>query len=245
MAKIQAKINRFQSQENDRALRGHAGIPDTGNRHVALFGRDHGVVLLRLHRHFVGVGLGLYAALPKKKKPFGRKLSLFLVGSFLVGFAAIYGGENMQIEGLFFGLLGGVFQAAVVHYLIAKVFGPMLFGRIWCGWACWTVMILDLLPFTTPQRAPPATLWLVPLSALCRQPGAGCAGLVRIWLHRRRNGTIGTGLVHRWQPVLLRNRDRAGLCLERQPRFLQIRLPGQCALEDHIPLRAAEDRRRG
>ena len=99
----------------------------------------------------VGVGLGLYAALPKKKKPFGRKLSLFLVGSFLVGFAAIYGGENMQIEGMFFGLLGGVYQAAVVHYLIAKVFGPMLFGRIWCGWACWTVMILDLLPFTHPS----------------------------------------------------------------------------------------------
>jgi len=99
----------------------------------------------------VGVGLGLYAALPKKKKPLGRKLSLFLVGSFLVVFAAIYGEENMQIEGLFFGLLGGIFQAAVVHYLIAKVFGPMLFGRIWCGWACWTVMILDLLPFQRPS----------------------------------------------------------------------------------------------
>ena len=99
----------------------------------------------------VGVGLGLYAALPKKKKPFGRKLSLFLVGSFLVGFAAIYGEENMQIEGLFFGLMSGVFQVAVVHYLIAKVFGPILFGRIWCGWACWTVMILDLLPFQRPS----------------------------------------------------------------------------------------------
>lgn len=22
---------------------------------------------------------------------------------------------------------------AVIHYLIAKVFGPVLFGRIWCG----------------------------------------------------------------------------------------------------------------
>ena len=94
----------------------------------------------------VGVGLGLYAALPKKKKPLGRRLSLFLVGTFLVGFAAIANGENMQLEGLFFGLLGGVVQAAVVHYLIAKIFGPMLFGRIWCGWACWTVMVLDLLP---------------------------------------------------------------------------------------------------
>ncbi len=98
----------------------------------------------------VGVGLGLYAALPKKKKPLGRRLSLLLVGTFLVGFAAIYGQENMQIEGAFFGLLGGVYQAAVVHYLIAKIFGPMLFGRIWCGWACWTVMVLDLLPFKRP-----------------------------------------------------------------------------------------------
>ncbi len=97
-----------------------------------------------------GVGLGLYAALPKKHKPFGRRLSLLLIGIFLVGFAAIAGAENMQLEGVFFGLLGGVYQAAVVHYLIAKIFGPVLFGRIWCGWACWTVMVLDLLPFKRP-----------------------------------------------------------------------------------------------
>ena len=109
----------------------------------------------------VGVGLGLYAALPKKKKPFGRRLSLLMVGTFLVGFAAIYGQENMQLEGAFFGLLGGITQAAVVHYLIAKVFGPMLFGRIWCGWACWTVMILDLLPFKRPAgRVPGKWGWI-------------------------------------------------------------------------------------
>ncbi len=109
----------------------------------------------------VGVGLGLYAALPKKKKPLGRRLSLILVGTFLVGFTAIYGQENMQIEGVFFGLLGGVTQAAVVHYLIAKIFGPMLFGRIWCGWACWTVMVLDLLPFKRPAgRLPGKWGWM-------------------------------------------------------------------------------------
>jgi hypothetical protein len=68
----------------------------------------------------VGIGLGLYAALPKKKKPWGQRVSLFLVRSFLIGIAAIQGEENMQIEGLFFGLLGGVFQAAVVHYLISR-----------------------------------------------------------------------------------------------------------------------------
>jgi ferredoxin-type protein NapH len=94
-----------------------------------------------------GLGLGLYAALPKKNKPLGRRLALFLIGAFLFGFAGLWGLENIQLEGFFFGLLAGVFQAAVVHYLIAKIFGPVLFGRLWCGWACWTVMILDLLPF--------------------------------------------------------------------------------------------------
>lgn len=109
----------------------------------------------------VGVGLGLYAALPKKQKPLGRRLALFLVGAFLFGFAGIAGAENIQIEGLFFGLLTGVVQAAVIHYLIAKIFGSILFGRLWCGWACWTVMVLDLLPFKRSRgRLPGRWGWL-------------------------------------------------------------------------------------
>jgi ferredoxin-type protein NapH len=99
----------------------------------------------------IGVGLGLYAVLPKQRKPTGRRLTLFLVGAFLIGFAVFIGQENTQIEGLLFGLLTGVVQMAVIHYMIAKILGPVLFGRLWCGWACWTVMILDLLPFTRPS----------------------------------------------------------------------------------------------
>ena len=99
----------------------------------------------------LGIGLGLYVTLPKKKKPVGRRLTLFLVGLFLVGFAIFLGHENVQLEGAIFGLLTGVFQMGVIHYMIAKIFGPVLFGRMWCGWACWTVMILDLLPFKRPS----------------------------------------------------------------------------------------------
>ena len=95
----------------------------------------------------IGLGLGLYAVLPKKRKPLGRRLTLFLVGLFLVIFAIFIGYENVQIEGFFFGLMTGVVQMAVIHYFIAKIIGPLLFGRLWCGWACWTVMVLDLLPF--------------------------------------------------------------------------------------------------
>lgn len=108
---------------------------------------------------FAATGLGLYAALPKPKKPLGRRVALLLIGTLLIGTAA--GGENMQIEGFFFSLMGGVAQGALIHYLIAKFFGPLLFGRIWCGWACWTVMVLDLLPFKrSPGRVPGRWGWL-------------------------------------------------------------------------------------
>jgi len=109
----------------------------------------------------LGVGLGLYGTLPRKHKPIGRRLTLFLVGLFLIGFAIFMGHENVQLEGAIFGLLTGVVQMAVIHYMIAKIFGPLLFGRMWCGWACWTVMLLDLLPFKRPAgRLPGRWGWL-------------------------------------------------------------------------------------
>jgi ferredoxin-type protein NapH len=109
----------------------------------------------------LGVGLGLYATLPKQKKPRGRRLTLILVGLFLIGFAIFMGNENIQIEGAIFGLMTGVIQMGVTHYLIAKIIGPLLFGRMWCGWACWTVMVLDLLPFKRPSgRLPRRFGWI-------------------------------------------------------------------------------------
>ena len=40
----------------------------------------------------------------------------------------------------------------MIHYAVAKIFGPLLFGRGWCGYACWTAMVLDLLPYKEPQQ---------------------------------------------------------------------------------------------
>ena len=55
--------------------------------------------------------------------------------------------ENMQIEGFFFYLFAGVFVSATLHYFIAKIFGPLIFSRGFCGWGCWIAMVLDLLPW--------------------------------------------------------------------------------------------------
>jgi ferredoxin-type protein NapH len=95
----------------------------------------------------LGIGIGVYSALPRRSKPWGRRLSQFLVGAYMLVFLGLIERENMQIEGFFFYLLAGVFAGAVIHYLVAKVFGPLVFNRGWCGWACWTAMVLDLLPF--------------------------------------------------------------------------------------------------
>ncbi len=46
---------------------------------------------MKTSKHKLLCGLGLYAALPKKQKPAGRRLTLFLVGLFLVGFAIFMG----------------------------------------------------------------------------------------------------------------------------------------------------------
>ncbi len=43
---------------------------------------------------------------------------------------------------LWFFLFTGVFEAATIHYAVAKIFGPLVFGRGWCGYACWTAMVL-------------------------------------------------------------------------------------------------------
>jgi len=95
----------------------------------------------------IGVGIGVYSALPRKKKSLGRKLTLFLIGGYLFVFLGLLKFENLQIEGFFFYLLAGFFSGSVIHYMVAKIFGPILFGRAWCSWACWTAMILDLLPY--------------------------------------------------------------------------------------------------
>ena len=58
----------------------------------------------------------------------------------------------MQLEGFWYYLFTGVFEAATIHYAVAKIFGPLIFGRGWCGYACWTAMVLDFLPYKTPRN---------------------------------------------------------------------------------------------
>ena len=96
----------------------------------------------------LAVSLALYA----NGKTYARRLVQFLIGSYILVYLGILSHENMQIEGFWYYLFLGTFEAAVIHYLVAKILGPLLFGRGWCGYACWSAMIFDLLPYKTPQK---------------------------------------------------------------------------------------------
>jgi ferredoxin-type protein NapH len=100
----------------------------------------------------IGLGMGLARWLPRDRQQWARRATLLMVGLYMLGFLGFVQRENMQIEGFWLLLFSGVFAAAVLHYTIAKIAGPLLFGRAWCGWACWTAMVLDLLPYRRPHR---------------------------------------------------------------------------------------------
>jgi len=95
----------------------------------------------------VMTGMLIYSLAPGKRKNIGRRVSLILIGLGLFLGAGIFGRQSFQIEGFFFYVLSGVFGGPVVHYLVAKIVGPVLIGRSWCGWGCWTWMVLDYLPY--------------------------------------------------------------------------------------------------
>lgn len=128
-----------------------------------LFWRLKGNIFFLYNFGYIGtaiaVGAGAYELLPRKKKPAGRRFAQLLVGIYMFGFLGIVKYENMQIEGFFFYLAGGFFAASVIHYLIAKVFFPVLFGRGWCGWACWTAMVLDCLPYKRNESGRVSSGW--------------------------------------------------------------------------------------
>ena len=107
----------------------------------------------------IGIGIGFYVLLPRKRKPSGRRFAQLLVGIYMLGFLGLLKKENMQLEGFFFYLLTGSFAGSVIHYMVAKIFGPVLFGRGFCGWACWTSMVLDFFPFKRNVNGRIAVKW--------------------------------------------------------------------------------------
>lgn len=100
---------------------------------------------------YIGISISLGIFLYIRKYKYARRIAQLLVGLYMLVYLGLICGENMQIEGFWYYLFTGVFEAATIHYAVAKIFGPIIFGRGWCGYACWTAMVLDFLPYKVPE----------------------------------------------------------------------------------------------
>lgn len=94
----------------------------------------------------ISTGIFLRLKLTGKKRLIGRKVSILMIMPCLLFFVPIVNNENFQLEGIFLIILVGFFSKGVIHYAIAKIFGPLIWRRGFCGYACWTAAVLDWLP---------------------------------------------------------------------------------------------------
>ena len=101
---------------------------------------------------YIGASIALGLWLYGQEYKYARRVVQLLVGSYMLLYLGLISNENMQIEGFWYYLFTGTFEAATIHYAVAKIFGPLVFGRGWCGYACWTAMVLDFLPYKIPQN---------------------------------------------------------------------------------------------
>jgi polyferredoxin len=63
--------------------------------------------------------------------------------------------------------------------MVAKIFGPFLFGRAWCGYVCWTAMVFDLLPYKMPKQDRVKKLGILRIGVFI----ASLAFFVFIWIN--------------------------------------------------------------
>ena len=109
---------------------------------------------------YIGSSISAGMILFIRKNRYARRIVQLLVGLYMLIYLGLICNENMQIEGFWYYLFTGVFEAATIHYAVAKIFGPLLFGRGWCGYACWTAMVLDFLPYKVPARPRKEIGWI-------------------------------------------------------------------------------------
>lgn len=86
-----------------------------------------------LNFSYIGGCLALGTALFTTGKRYARHFVQLAVGCYMLLCLGVISHENMQIEGFWYDLFLGSFEAAAIHYAVAKIFDPLLFGR---GWRC-------------------------------------------------------------------------------------------------------------
>ena len=106
----------------------------------------------------LSISIGVFLSILLNNPDLGRKISLSIISLVFLVFLGIMQRENMQIEEtviyLAYFISTGIFTRVLIHYAIAKVFGPLIWGRGYCGWACYTAALLEWLPIKENRHIP-------------------------------------------------------------------------------------------
>lgn len=103
----------------------------------------------------VTLGALLRELLVGRQRLLGRKVTLLMTLPCLLFFVPIANNENFQLEGVVLIVLVGFLNKGFIHYAVAKVFGPLIWRRGFCGHACWTAAVLDWLPIKNSGKQLP------------------------------------------------------------------------------------------
>ena len=79
---------------------------------------------------YIGTCISLGIFMMNHKLKYARNFVQIGVGLYMLVYLGIICRENMQLEGFWYYLFLGVFEAATIHYCVAKIAGPLFFGRV-------------------------------------------------------------------------------------------------------------------
>ncbi len=136
----------------------------------------------------LGVSLGpclaAYASAPSARKQVWRQAVLATGGASILVFAFAER-TGLDLESFLSSLFLGTVSAAVGHTVVTTIVGPLVFGRLLCGWGCWRAMVLEHLPVGEGTGRRRGRWWR-------RLPMAGLGAAVAVAVY----AAFGTGAVH-------------------------------------------------
>jgi len=170
----------------------------------------HGERALGISLFGLGLSLGpclaAYAIVPRARKQKARSVVLFMGGFCIMAFSLL-GRVNLDMEGFFMLVFAGTVGAAIGHNLVTVIVGPMLFGRLLCGWGCWRSMVLELLPICRSQGRRRGRWTFLAFVGLAATVGGGV-----VWLGADSPGERSLRCLARHQCRVANHRVRDLLC---------------------------------
>jgi len=113
---------------------------------VVLFrGNALGFAIALFSSGLQGACLAGYALARADRKQWWRWLVMATGGMGILMFSLV-DAVNLDLDGFFELLILGTAGAAIGHTMVTTIVGPLIFGRILCGWGCWRAMVLERLP---------------------------------------------------------------------------------------------------